>query len=79
MKNNEKIIDLELDADGTFKPKLDKTRNKHIEKKNVKGRKVSIAKNRVEKVGFNPLEILISQGISQLERETRRLIRGLFR
>ena len=79
MKNNERIIDLELDADGTFKPKLDKTRNKYIEKKNVKGRKVSIAKNHVEKVGFNPLEILISQGISQLERETRRLIRGLFR
>jgi hypothetical protein len=80
MKPKDQIIEMELDKDAIYKPNLAKTRNHQATEKNVKGRnRKSISTKNIEKYRPNQLEILVDQAISQLEHETRQLIKSLFR
>lgn len=84
-KKNQPIeIDLERDNDGIYKPAILPSRNPKASQVNVDRRNKNRARNKAIPGNAatgpaNIFEVLVETTISQFERETRRLIRGLFR
>lgn len=82
--SKETVIDLELGNDGIYKPAILPSRNPKASQVNVNRRNKNGTRNKaiseVHSAGsINLFEVLVETTISQFQRETRRLIRGLFR
>jgi hypothetical protein len=71
MSANDKIIELEKDSDGTYKPTNKISNHTRMAKNSPIMEQKSVRKN--------PLDIIIQAALGQLEKETKRMIKGLFR